>query len=208
MPVAELAQRKGSNASEVESVKGDPEVVHASPPSTSSAPEPATENVGIAIQTAVDVVDIRGLHEVNLEASEDLLGRAAAQESAPAEPIEADEIAEGMVSSDNFNTLDRYRKAIERMEKALELRRESWETFELSGFHSLPLGDEQDIAELQRHIDKVLDSRFSASKNHSKWGKSKHILEQCFRALAPFTKNVLSVGMHAAQVRSTAETLE
>jgi hypothetical protein len=199
MPVAEIAQQKGSSASEVKGVKNDPEVP-ASLPSTSNAPTPA--EVGIATQTAVDVVEIR----------EDHLSRAVkeidpAKPTGPNEPIEANEIAEDRVSSDTVNTLDRYRKAIERMEKALQLRRKSWETFELSAFNSLPLG-EQDSARLESYIDKFLDSRLRASKNRSKWGECKHIIQQCFKALAPFTKTVLSIGMHSAQVPSPMGTLD
>ena len=194
LPVAEIAQQKGSSPSEV---KDDSQAVPTSSPSTSNVLVPAdAEEVEIAIQTEIDVVEV---HEVNAEVSENALGKEA-QEST--EPTEDQAIEGDMVSSDTVRTLERYTKAIERIKKALELRRESWETFELSGFGSLPLGDEQDIANLQLQIDKVLESRMNASKNPTTWGKSKHILEQCFRALSPFTKNVLSVGMSAAQVPS------
>jgi hypothetical protein len=198
VPFAEIAQQNGSSAE----VKNDSQAVPASPLSTSNAPEPATMDVAIAIQTELHVVQIRELQEVNVEVSEGAL-TTEAQESAPAEPTEADEIAGGIVSTDTIRTLERYRKAINRIKKALELRRESWETFELSGFDSLPLNDEQDIANLQLQIDKVLESRLNALKGRTKWRKSKDVLEQCFRALAPFMKNVLSVGLHAAQVIST-----
>jgi hypothetical protein len=72
------------------------------------------------------------------------------------------------MSSDIVRMLKRYKKAIEGIKKALELRRENWEIFELSGFDSLPLSDEQDIANLQLQIDKVLESRMNASKNKTK----------------------------------------
>jgi len=45
----------------------------------------------------------------------------------------------------------------------------------------------------------------NASKNPTKWAKSKHIFEHCFRALSPFMKNMLSVGLNAAQVSPTIE---
>jgi hypothetical protein len=205
VPVAEIAEQKGSSASEVKNVNDDSDVAPASPPSTSNAPEPAatTDQVAIAVQKEIKVVHSRPLEEVNVEVRECAL-TTEAQTTTPTEPTEDDEIeADAIVSSDVVRTLERYKKAVERIKKALELRRESWETFELSGFDSLPHCDEQDIANLQLQIDKVLESRLNTAKNPTKWKKSKHVLEQCFRALAPFMKNVLSVALNAAQVLST-----
>jgi len=198
LPVAEIAQQKGSSPSEV---KDDSQAVPTSSPSISNVLVPAdAEEAEIAIQTEIDVVEV---HEVSVEVSENALAKEA-QESTPVEPTEDQGIEEDIVSSDTVRTLERYKKAIERIKKALELRRESWETFELSGFDALPLGDEQDIANLQRQIDKVLESRMNPLRDKTKWGKSKQILEQCFRALAPFMKNVLPVG-RSNQVTSTKE---
>ena len=243
VPVAFIAQQKGSSTSEVKSVKDEPEAVPVPSPSTSNTPvATAIQESQTAIQSEVEVVPIptdpainvdtdppstsdvslaplpidegaiasanevkatpnQELEEVNIGIGE---GVSAAQVQditivAPHEnAVEAD-----IVSPDTVRTLQRYKKAIERIKMALELRRESWETFELSGFDSLPLGDEQDIANLQLQIDKVLDSRLSASKNRTKWRKSKDVIEQCFRVLAPFMKNVLSVGLNGVPVAST-----
>jgi len=109
-----------------------------------------------------------------------------------------------VVSSDNIRSVERYMKAVENMKKALELARGHWEIFELDQFDSLPFGDKgNDIKMLQTQIDKVLESRSSASKNPAKWRKVKATLENCFRALAPFLKNAFSVSQSAAQVNPT-----
>jgi hypothetical protein len=72
MLVAEIVQPKGSSQSEVKNVKDDSEAVPASPPSTSNVPEPTdTKEVGIAIQTEIDVVDIRGVHEALTKAAQE-----------------------------------------------------------------------------------------------------------------------------------------
>jgi len=201
---AEIAQQKSSSASEVKSVKDDSELLPAFSSSTLNATGPTvTEEVRIAIQSETDIVQIRELQEVsvggeNALSTNNTLGEATSDHG----------IHEDMTSLDTARTLERFKKAIERITKALELRRDSWETFELSEFHSLPLGAEQDIVNLQLQINKVLESRMNTSRNRTKWGKSKHILEQIFRALAPFMKNMLSAGINAAQVSVTVEISE
>jgi hypothetical protein len=201
--VAMVAQQEDMPVSELERLEDD-YVVHQSPTSTSDALRTGTEEAELEIRTEIDAVDP---HEFSVETSGNAL-MTDAQQSTPAEQTETYGIKEDTESSDTVRTLERYKKAVERIKKVLELRRESWASFELSSFDSLPLGDEHDIANLQLQIDKVLESRMNSTKNRTKWGKSKHILELCFKALAPFTKNVLSVGMNAAQVPSTPEISE
>jgi len=204
----EIAQQRRASASNVKSVKDDSEAVAASsPPSSSNAlTSAATEEEGTTTQTEIPVVETCDVQGVTGDVGGSAL-TTDAHDDTRAEPIQEHGMRDDVVSSDTIRTIERYKKAIERITKALELRRDTWETFELSGFESLPLGGEQDISNLQLQIDKVLESRLNASKNRTTWGKSKHILEQCFRALAPFTKNALSVAVNAAQVSSTQHSL-
>jgi hypothetical protein len=109
------------------------------------------------------------------------------------------------VLSDTERTLERYKKAIEQIKKALELRRDEWEHFELSGFDSLTSVGEGDLKTLQLQIDRVLDSRNKAAQNRTTWQKSKHIVEQVFMALAPCMKIIFSLAQQSAQVISLPE---
>jgi hypothetical protein len=197
MPILTLSGSTGSEVvvSELKRLNTDPPSSH----SIANTAETGLEEMALA-QTEIDVFD----SELNVEIGENAL-TTEVQESTRAEPTEDSHGGEDIESSDTVRTLERYKKAIERIKKALELRRESWVAFELSGFESLPLGGQGDVANLQLQLDKVLESRMNNPDKRSKWGKTKHILEQCFRALAPFTKNVLSVGMSAVQVPSTTE---
>ena len=204
----EIAQQRRASASNVKSVKDDSEALAASsPPSTSNALAPAaTEEEGITTQTESPVVETRDVQGVAVDVGGTAL-TADAHDYTRVEPTQGHGMQDDLILSDTVRTVERYKKAIERITKALELRRDTWETFELSGFDSLPVGAEQDISNLRLQIDKVLESRMNASKNRTTWGKSKHILEQCFRALTPFTKNALSVAVNAAQVSFTHHNL-
>ena len=175
---------------------------HLSPPSVSNVPtSSATKEVTDKTENPV-----LQSPKVNFDVGENAVPQAS--ESTAATPLnEGNEEAEPQlqsVPSDTERTLERYKKAIEMIKKALDLGRDEWKQFELSEFGSLPLGDEQDSITLQLQIDRVLDSRMRASQsqNRTKWRKSKDLIEQCFRALAPFMKNILSTALSAAQVNT------
>jgi len=174
-----------------------------------------SEDVTAPVSTAPEVLEtpttIVGITDHVEEAGSPLPGIAVAEDKehevldAPAifaearesKDVEDQEIAS---SSDTVRTLERYQKAVENMKKALELRRDDWEHFELSQFDSIPFGDQKDIEAFQLQIDRVLESRATAVKDPTKSKKAKHVMESCFRALAPFLKNVLYVGQSASQV--------
>jgi len=181
----------------VESIRDESEPVL--PPATSAtepAQAPTKVDEEIAVQPEVVVAPIAKLRDVQAKEGGDHPSSPDVQQMPP-ECEEAIQVDDDVISSDTLRTLERYKKAIERLKKALELRRNDWEQFELSEFDSLPFGDEQDLANLQIQVDKVLDSRIKASKNRR---KSSALLESCFRALAPFMKNALAVAQQAGQV--------
>jgi hypothetical protein len=181
----------------VESIRDESEPVFPPAPlAAEPAQGPTKVDEEITGQPVVVVAPIAKLRDVEANEGGDHPSSPDVQRIPPEgeEPVQADD---EVISSDSLRTLERYKTAIERIIKALELRRNDWEQFELSGFDSLPFGDGQDLANLQIQIDKVLDSRIKASKNRR---KSNDLLESCFRALAPFTKNVLAVAQQAGQV--------
>jgi hypothetical protein len=179
---------------------GRPEVVPLSSPSADDSTSSLTEE-RVLDRTAPDTVPVAELRDVNVAGVVKALPPSASEVPVSAPLNQGGELnMPEPVLSETHRTLERYKKAIERIKKALELRREEWEQFELSGFDSLPHVGETDFKSLQFQIDKVLDSRNKASQNRSKWQKSKDLVEQCFTALAPFMKNVLSIAQQAAQV--------
>jgi hypothetical protein len=182
----------------VESIRDESEPVL--PPATSAtepAQAPTKVDEEIAVLPEVVVAPIAKLRDVQAKEGGDHPSSPNVQQMPPESEEAVQGVDDDVISSDTLRTLERYKKAIERLKKALELRRNDWKQFELSEFDSLPFGDEQDLANLQIQIDKVLDSRIKASKNRR---KSSALLESCFRALAPFMKNALAVAQQAGQV--------
>ena len=184
----------------VESIRDESEPVL--PPATSAtepsqAPTKVDEEIAILPEVVVPVAPIAKLRDVQAKEGGDHPSSPNVQQMPPESEEAVQGVDDDVISSDTLRTLERYKKAIERLKKALELRRNDWKQFELSEFDSLPFGDEQDLANLQIQIDKVLDSRIKASKNRR---KSSALLESCFRALAPFMKNALAVAQQAGQV--------
>jgi hypothetical protein len=200
-PVALASQQREASILEVR--RDGSEAVPVSAPSGNAPPiSPSTEE-RVLDRTAPDTVPVAELRDANVESPTEALPPPAS-EVATAPLTQAPDMQP--VLSDTDRTLERYKNAIERITKALELRRDEWEPFELSGFDSLPLVGEADFKTLQLKIDKVLDSRNKASQNRTKWQKSKDVVEQCFTALAPIMKIVLSVAHQAAQVTSLLES--
>jgi len=179
----------------LDGVRDASDPLHASPPSANAFTSPATE-MRILGRNAPDMVPVTELPAVTkVEVPEDALPPEVTITALQGAPQNAHQVL-----SDTDRTLERYNKAIVRIKKTLQLRRDEWEQFELSGFDSISLG-EQDLKALQFQIDRVLDSRMKTSQTRTKRRKSKDLVEQCFTALAPFMKNVLSVAMSAAQVQ-------
>ena len=112
-PTPEIPQRKGSTGSEVKGVD-DPVVPH-----LRSRMPVATVDVWITIQTEVDIAIIRGVQEVNIVDGESAITKDARDSTL------AGSEDDNIVSSDSIRTIERYKKAIERIKNTLELRRDS-----------------------------------------------------------------------------------
>lgn len=102
-------------------------------------------------------------------------------------------------SMDTKRSLERYAKAREQLKACLKLRREGWGSFEFPAMDSSAV-ETQDLTVLQNQIDNILETRKASLEKKTEWDKCKGVIERCFTVLSPFTKNLLSVGTHAASV--------
>jgi len=150
-----------------------------------------TRDWGFASQTDIELERHEGLRDAKVEARQTTLAHEITTTSEVTDDVAAEP---EIILLDTIRSVKRYQEAIEQIQKKLEVHRETWE---LSGFNCFSLHDEQDLANLQVQIDTVIQSRMRVSRDQTKWRQSKDVLEQCFKALAPFVKTASSVALRS-----------
>ena len=92
----------------------------------------------------------------------------------------------------------RYKEAANRLKKAIEVRRGSWDSFDFEELTGEP--ERFDDPQFKNKINTVLMSRKTSIQDRKGWTKFTYAVECVFTAFSPFAKNFLTVAKDAQSV--------
>lgn len=95
-------------------------------------------------------------------------------------------------------TLERYENSLIQLRETLKQIRGSWEAFEFSELETIP--NDVDPDKLRQAIYNTLEGFKAKSRNPSKWAKFKGVVESVYRAISPFMKTILVMGVESQMV--------